>query len=145
MKVELGEDAGGCAVAARTRLPPGIYVDPYELATLQQHNLTKVMAPVPGDLAATQMRTQGVVLPGHYLARCTKVINSWKEVPNRILFLMSPCSSARSASPGPVLLIFSHTGDVPGSCCSSLSPRRAGVVEGSQVEKVEGKPPKRCW
>uniref|UniRef100_A0A674H736 Phosphatidylinositol-glycan biosynthesis class X protein n=1 Tax=Taeniopygia guttata TaxID=59729 RepID=A0A674H736_TAEGU len=43
VKVELGEDAGGCAVAAQMRLPPGIYVDPYELATLQQHNLTKVM------------------------------------------------------------------------------------------------------
>ncbi|NXW59888.1 PIGX protein, partial [Eurystomus gularis] len=46
LKVELGvvgEDAGGCAVAARTRLPPGIYVDPYELASLQQHNLTKVV------------------------------------------------------------------------------------------------------
>uniref|UniRef100_A0A663LUM3 Phosphatidylinositol-glycan biosynthesis class X protein n=1 Tax=Athene cunicularia TaxID=194338 RepID=A0A663LUM3_ATHCN len=44
VKVELGvlgKDAGGCAVAARTRLPPGIYVDPYELASLQRHNLTK--------------------------------------------------------------------------------------------------------
>ncbi|KAF4795268.1 hypothetical protein TURU_094591 [Turdus rufiventris] len=41
VKVEFGEDAGECAVAARMRLPPGIYVDPYELATLQQHNLTK--------------------------------------------------------------------------------------------------------
>ncbi|XP_051481975.1 phosphatidylinositol-glycan biosynthesis class X protein isoform X4 [Apus apus] len=44
VKVELGvtgEDAGGCAVAARTRLPPGIYVDPYELESLQGHNLTK--------------------------------------------------------------------------------------------------------
>ncbi|NXA06059.1 PIGX protein, partial [Sapayoa aenigma] len=43
VKVELGEDAGGCAVAARTRLPAGIFVDPYELATLQQHNLTKAL------------------------------------------------------------------------------------------------------
>ncbi|KAL9845161.1 phosphatidylinositol-glycan biosynthesis class X protein isoform 2-T2 [Geothlypis trichas] len=41
VKVELGEDAGGCAVAAQVHLPPGLYVDPYELATLQQHNLTK--------------------------------------------------------------------------------------------------------
>ncbi|XP_068810000.1 phosphatidylinositol-glycan biosynthesis class X protein isoform X2 [Struthio camelus] len=44
MKVELGimeEDIGGCTVAARIRLPPGIYVDPYELASLYQHNLTK--------------------------------------------------------------------------------------------------------
>ncbi|NWW55200.1 PIGX protein, partial [Pedionomus torquatus] len=46
VKVELGavgEDAEGCTVAARARLPPGIYVDPYELASLQQHNLTKVV------------------------------------------------------------------------------------------------------
>ncbi|KAM6063324.1 phosphatidylinositol-glycan biosynthesis class X protein [Chlamydotis macqueenii] len=46
VKVELslmGDDAGGCTVAARTHLPPGIYVDPYELASLQQHNLTKAM------------------------------------------------------------------------------------------------------
>ncbi|XP_014818415.1 PREDICTED: phosphatidylinositol-glycan biosynthesis class X protein [Calidris pugnax] len=46
VRVELGaagEEAEGCAVAARTRLPPGIYVDPYELASLQQHNLTKVV------------------------------------------------------------------------------------------------------
>ncbi|NWH46089.1 PIGX protein, partial [Fregata magnificens] len=46
VKVELGvvgEDAGGCTVAARIHLPPGIYVDPYELASLQQHNLTKAM------------------------------------------------------------------------------------------------------
>lgn len=45
LKVDLGvvgEHAGGCTVAARTHLPPGIYVDPYELASLQQHNLTKV-------------------------------------------------------------------------------------------------------
>ncbi|NXG63203.1 PIGX protein, partial [Hemiprocne comata] len=42
VKVELGV-TGGCAVAARTRLPPGIYVDPYELASLQQHNLTKAV------------------------------------------------------------------------------------------------------
>ncbi|NXP11794.1 PIGX protein, partial [Thinocorus orbignyianus] len=46
VKVELGavgEDAEGCAVAARARLPPGIYVDPDELASLQQHNSTKVV------------------------------------------------------------------------------------------------------
>lgn len=60
MKVELGvvgEDAGGCTVAARTRLPPGIYVDPYELASLQQHNLTKVTTPKLRHLAVIQIRT----------------------------------------------------------------------------------------
>ncbi|NXJ91988.1 PIGX protein, partial [Corythaixoides concolor] len=58
VKVELGaaeEDAGGCTVAARTRLPPGIYVDPYELASLQQHNLTKaVLIPDAIDVEAPE-------------------------------------------------------------------------------------------
>ena len=60
MKVELGvvgEDAGGCTVAARTRLPSGIYVDPYELASLQQHNLTKVTTPKLRHVAVIQIRT----------------------------------------------------------------------------------------
>lgn len=60
VKVELGvvgEDARGCTVAARTRLPPGIYVDPYELASLQQHNLTKVTTPKLRHLAFSQIRT----------------------------------------------------------------------------------------
>ncbi|KAM9275286.1 phosphatidylinositol-glycan biosynthesis class X protein [Cariama cristata] len=58
VKVELGvgaEDGGGCTVAARTRLPPGIYVDPYELASLQQHNLTKaVLIPDVIDVEAPE-------------------------------------------------------------------------------------------
>ncbi|NXT22825.1 PIGX protein, partial [Syrrhaptes paradoxus] len=58
VKVELGgagEDAGGCTVAARIRLPSGIYVDPYELASLQQHNLTKaVLIPDVVDVEAPE-------------------------------------------------------------------------------------------
>uniref|UniRef100_A0A8C4UB86 Phosphatidylinositol-glycan biosynthesis class X protein n=2 Tax=Falco TaxID=8952 RepID=A0A8C4UB86_FALTI len=58
VKVELGvvgEDAGRCTVAARTRLPAGIYVDPYELASLQQHNLTKaVLIPDVIDVEAPE-------------------------------------------------------------------------------------------
>ncbi|NXT57657.1 PIGX protein, partial [Pluvianellus socialis] len=58
VKVELGvagEDAGGCTVAARTRLPPGIYVDPDELASLQQQNLTKaVLIPDVVDVEAPE-------------------------------------------------------------------------------------------
>ncbi|KAM9279621.1 phosphatidylinositol-glycan biosynthesis class X protein [Morus bassanus] len=51
----VGEDAGGCTVAARTRLPPGIYVDPYELALLQQQNLTKaVLTPDVIDVEAPE-------------------------------------------------------------------------------------------
>ncbi|NXA81544.1 PIGX protein, partial [Thryothorus ludovicianus] len=63
VKVELGEDAGGCAVAARVRLPPGIYVDPYELATLQQQNLTKaVLFPDVVDVEAPEYLAGGLVL-----------------------------------------------------------------------------------
>nr|XP_012430923.4 phosphatidylinositol-glycan biosynthesis class X protein [Taeniopygia guttata] len=63
VKVELGEDAGGCAVAAQMRLPPGIYVDPYELATLQQHNLTKaVLFPDVIDVEAPEYVAEAVVL-----------------------------------------------------------------------------------
>ncbi|KFP73918.1 Phosphatidylinositol-glycan biosynthesis class X protein, partial [Apaloderma vittatum] len=58
VKVELGivgKDAGRCAVAARARLPPGIYVDPYELASLQQHNLTRaVLIPEAIDVEAPE-------------------------------------------------------------------------------------------
>ncbi|XP_054022876.1 phosphatidylinositol-glycan biosynthesis class X protein [Dryobates pubescens] len=58
LKVELGvvgKDAGGCTVAARTRLPSGIYVDPYELASLQQQNLTKaVLIPDVIDVEAPE-------------------------------------------------------------------------------------------
>ncbi|NXB38682.1 PIGX protein, partial [Eulacestoma nigropectus] len=63
VKVELGEDAGGCAVAARMRLPPGIYVDPYELATLQQHNLTKaVLIPDVIDVEAPEYLARDLLL-----------------------------------------------------------------------------------
>ncbi|OXB65258.1 hypothetical protein ASZ78_001565, partial [Callipepla squamata] len=44
LKAELdaaGRPEGGCAVAARARLPSGLYVDPYELASLQRRNVTK--------------------------------------------------------------------------------------------------------
>ncbi|KFV39417.1 Phosphatidylinositol-glycan biosynthesis class X protein, partial [Tyto alba] len=58
VKVELGavgEGAGGCTVAARTHLPSGIYVDPYELASLRQHNLTKaVLIPDVIDVEAPE-------------------------------------------------------------------------------------------
>ncbi|OXB83474.1 UNVERIFIED_CONTAM: hypothetical protein H355_006321 [Colinus virginianus] len=46
LKAELdaaGRPEGGCAVAARARLPSGVYVDPYELASLQRHNVTKIV------------------------------------------------------------------------------------------------------
>ncbi|NWH92232.1 PIGX protein, partial [Aegithalos caudatus] len=63
VRVELGEDAGGCAVAARVPLPSGIYVDPYELATLQEHNLTKaVLFPDVIDVEAPEYSARGLVL-----------------------------------------------------------------------------------
>ncbi|XP_029883258.1 phosphatidylinositol-glycan biosynthesis class X protein isoform X2 [Aquila chrysaetos chrysaetos] len=81
VKVELGvlgEDAGGCAVAARTRLPPGIYVDPYELASLQQHNLTKaVLIPDVIDVEAPEYLATDLLLllymePDPRCSRCFK-------------------------------------------------------------------------
>ncbi|NXX22696.1 PIGX protein, partial [Podargus strigoides] len=58
-----GDDAGGCAVVARTRLPPGIYVDPYELASLQQHNLTKaVLIPDAIDVEAPEYLATDVLV-----------------------------------------------------------------------------------
>ncbi|XP_067394790.1 phosphatidylinositol-glycan biosynthesis class X protein isoform X1 [Emydura macquarii macquarii] len=45
-KVELGavdEAIGGCTVAIKEHLPTGLYVDPYELTALQQHNLTEAL------------------------------------------------------------------------------------------------------
>ncbi|NWR83820.1 PIGX protein, partial [Furnarius figulus] len=75
VKVELGEDAGGCAVAARTHLPSGIYVDPYELAVLQQHNLTKaVLIPDVVDVEAPEYSATGVVLvlPLEAEPRCSR-------------------------------------------------------------------------
>ncbi|NWS26101.1 PIGX protein, partial [Polioptila caerulea] len=63
VKVELGEDAGGCAVAAQVRLPPGIYVDPYELAMLQQQNLTKaVLFPDVIDVEAPEYLARALLL-----------------------------------------------------------------------------------
>ncbi|XP_069647872.1 phosphatidylinositol-glycan biosynthesis class X protein isoform X1 [Haliaeetus albicilla] len=81
VKVELGvvgEDAGGCSVAARTRLPPGIYVDPYELASLQQHNLTKaVLIPDVIDVEAPEYLATDLLLllyvePDPRCSRCFK-------------------------------------------------------------------------
>ncbi|XP_059711065.1 phosphatidylinositol-glycan biosynthesis class X protein isoform X4 [Haemorhous mexicanus] len=63
VKVELGENAEGCTVAAQVHLPPGIYVDPDELATLQQHNLTKaVLSPDVIDVEAPEYLAKALVL-----------------------------------------------------------------------------------
>ncbi|XP_064021285.1 phosphatidylinositol-glycan biosynthesis class X protein isoform X2 [Pogoniulus pusillus] len=66
LKVELGvvgKDTGGCTVAARTHLPPGIYVDPYELASLQQQNLTKaVLLPDVIDVEAPEYLATDVLV-----------------------------------------------------------------------------------
>lgn len=98
-------------MAARMRLPPGIYVDPYELATLQQHNVTKVMAPAPGELAGTQGRTQGDVGSGHWVFCWAKVIYSCKEVPNSLIFLVSPQLS------------------IPWPCAAEILTHRGGARE----------------
>lgn len=40
--VTADERIGNCVVAIKVYLPRGLYVDPYELASLQKHNLTEV-------------------------------------------------------------------------------------------------------
>ncbi|XP_015726608.1 phosphatidylinositol-glycan biosynthesis class X protein isoform X2 [Coturnix japonica] len=58
VKAELGSTGQwteGCTVAARTQLPAGVYVDPDELASLQQHNVTKaVLIPDVVDVEAPE-------------------------------------------------------------------------------------------
>ncbi|XP_072201010.1 phosphatidylinositol-glycan biosynthesis class X protein [Excalfactoria chinensis] len=58
VKAELGgtgQWTEGCTVAARTQLPTGVYVDPDELASLQQHNITKaVVIPDVVDVEAPE-------------------------------------------------------------------------------------------
>ncbi|NWW69632.1 PIGX protein, partial [Climacteris rufus] len=78
VKVELGEDAGECVVAARVRLPPGIYVDPDELATLQQHNLSKaLLVPDIVDVEAPEYLARDLVVllflePDPRCSRCSR-------------------------------------------------------------------------
>ncbi|XP_062988365.1 phosphatidylinositol-glycan biosynthesis class X protein isoform X2 [Elgaria multicarinata webbii] len=46
IKVNLGtsdEAIGSCMVAIKVHLPKGLYVDPYELMSLQKHNLTEAL------------------------------------------------------------------------------------------------------
>ncbi|XP_053167544.1 phosphatidylinositol-glycan biosynthesis class X protein isoform X2 [Hemicordylus capensis] len=45
IRVNLGADGGtgSCMVAAKVHLPKGLYVDPYELTSLQKHNLTEAL------------------------------------------------------------------------------------------------------
>ncbi|NXI63783.1 PIGX protein, partial [Anseranas semipalmata] len=83
VKVELGgtgEWAGGCTVAARTRLPPGVYVDPYELASLQRHNLTKaVLTPDVVDVEAPEYSATDLVVllylePDPRCSRCFRAV-----------------------------------------------------------------------
>ncbi|NWR42473.1 PIGX protein, partial [Regulus satrapa] len=63
VKAELGEDAGGCAVAARTLLPPGIFADPYELAALRRHNGTETaLFPDLVDLEAPEYLAGNLIL-----------------------------------------------------------------------------------
>ncbi|NWI68381.1 PIGX protein, partial [Todus mexicanus] len=83
VKVELGvlgENAGGCTVAARSHLPPGVYVDPYELASLQQQNLTKVvLIPDAIDVEAPEYLATGVLVllymePDPWCSHCFRAV-----------------------------------------------------------------------
>ncbi|XP_074819362.1 GPI alpha-1,4-mannosyltransferase I, stabilizing subunit [Natator depressus] len=80
-KVELGagdEAIGSCTVAIKEHLPTGLYVDPYELASLQQHNLTEaLMFPDTVDVEspeylATDLAIVVYMKPDPQCARCFK-------------------------------------------------------------------------
>ncbi|NXC37566.1 PIGX protein, partial [Penelope pileata] len=58
-----GQQAGGCVVAARTRLPAGAYVDPDELASLRLHNVTQaVLIPDVVDVEAPEYSAPELVV-----------------------------------------------------------------------------------
>ncbi|NXG11228.1 PIGX protein, partial [Sakesphorus luctuosus] len=113
VKVELGEDAGGCAVAVRAHLPPGIYVDPYELAMLQQHNVTKaVLIPDVPDVEAPEYLAPDVqlVLSLDSDPRCSRCFRAAVPVHARYH------RPARHSQPASVLL---HSPQVLLCCCHS--------------------------
>ncbi|NXJ12851.1 PIGX protein, partial [Odontophorus gujanensis] len=83
LKAELdaaGRGAGGCTVAARTRLPSGVYVDPYELASLQRHNVTKaVLIPDAVDVEApeyssTELTAVLYLQPDPHCSHCFRAV-----------------------------------------------------------------------
>nr|XP_033815253.1 phosphatidylinositol-glycan biosynthesis class X protein isoform X2 [Geotrypetes seraphini] len=56
-KVELSaisEHTAGCRVIFKEHLPRGLYVDPYQLTSLQQHNVTQVLLLDPIDVEAPE-------------------------------------------------------------------------------------------
>ncbi|KAM9128250.1 phosphatidylinositol-glycan biosynthesis class X protein [Pangshura tecta] len=82
-KVELGagdEAIGSCTVAIKEHLPTGLYVDPYELASLQQHSLTEaLMIPDTVDVEspeylATDLAIVVYMKPDPQCASCFKAV-----------------------------------------------------------------------
>ncbi|NXF11184.1 PIGX protein, partial [Smithornis capensis] len=119
VKVELGEDAGGCAVAARTRLPAGIYVDPYELAALQQHNLTKaLLIPAVSDLEAPEYLATPVVLLLYLEAepRCSRCFHGSIPVHARYRRPAEGTEGALLILESPEVLLCCCHGDLAAEC-----------------------------
>ncbi|XP_074860082.1 GPI alpha-1,4-mannosyltransferase I, stabilizing subunit [Carettochelys insculpta] len=81
VELDLGVEAmGSCTVAIKEHLPTGLYVDPYELASLQQHNLTEaLMSPDTVDVespeyVATELAILIYMKPGPECDHCFKAM-----------------------------------------------------------------------
>ncbi|XP_064522865.1 phosphatidylinositol-glycan biosynthesis class X protein isoform X2 [Pseudopipra pipra] len=132
VKVELGEDAGGCAVAARTRLPPGIYVDSYELAMLQQQNLTKaVLIPDVTDVEAPEYLATALVLVLYLEAdpRCSRCFRAAVPVHARY---HRPAEGSQQAS------VVLESPEVLLCCCHGTGGIDAGGSRGAQGTQLPG-------
>ncbi|NXS91584.1 PIGX protein, partial [Jacana jacana] len=122
VKVELGavgEDAEGCAVAARTHLPPGIYVDPYELASLQQHNLTKVLLiPDVVDVEAPEYLATEllVLLPMEPDSRCSGCFRAAVPVHGRYHRPAAEREGAVVVLQSPEVLLCCRDSGLPAEC-----------------------------
>ncbi|XP_021249206.1 phosphatidylinositol-glycan biosynthesis class X protein isoform X2 [Numida meleagris] len=120
VKAELGgrgQWAVGCTVAARTQLPPGVYVDPYELASLQQHNVTKaVLIPDVIDVEAPEYSATDltVLLSLQPDPRCSRCFRAALPVHGRY---------HRPAGNGGDALVALKSAEILVCCCGeSLSP-----------------------
>ncbi|XP_038600450.1 phosphatidylinositol-glycan biosynthesis class X protein [Tachyglossus aculeatus] len=64
IEVELGgsvQDAGGCQVLLKQEIPSGLYVDPYELASLRESNTTEAtVVPDSVDVEAPEYLAEGL-------------------------------------------------------------------------------------
>ncbi|XP_071607673.1 phosphatidylinositol-glycan biosynthesis class X protein [Heliangelus exortis] len=141
VKVELGargEDAGGCTVAARIHLPPGIFVDPYELASLQQHNLTKaVLIPDTIDVEAPEYLSTElhVLLFLEPDLQCPHCFQAALPVHGRYHRPAEESQEAWVVVQSPEALL---------CCCDNLLPAECWTLSAAEGAPCSGQPPGPC-